>query len=133
LNRAKESAFYLGIGLLSTHELDSMPNHEWRVLPVLNMLPDSTGSMVFLLAHVPIFAIVIAFIASLDQRVRLRARNLFCGFLVLHAGLHYAFSGDESYEFSSWTSAGLIYGAGVCGLLYFLAAFFERNKGAGAP
>ena len=128
MNRMKDAAFYLGLGLLFTHELDSMPNHEWRVLPVLSSLPDETGATVFLLAHVPIFAIVIAFIASLDERIRLRARNIFCGFLVLHAGLHYAFSGSEAYEFQSWSSVGLIFGAGVCGLLYFLAAYFDRDK-----
>ena len=28
-------AFYLGLGSLFTHEIDAIPNHEWRGLPLL--------------------------------------------------------------------------------------------------
>ena len=124
----KTIVFYLGLALLFTHELDSMPNHEWRVMPILSSLSDSTGKAVFLLAHIPIFAVVVAFIASLDQGVRLSARIIFCGFLVAHTLLHYVFSGNVAYEFTSLISLGLIYGAGLCGVLYFLAGYFERNE-----
>lgn len=126
----KSIAFYLGLALLFTHELDSMPNHEWRVIPFLNSLADSTAELVFLLAHIPIFAAVIALIASLDRTVRSKARNFFCGFLVVHAVLHRVFSEDVAYEFSSWTSSVLIYGAGLCGVLYFAAASMERANNA---
>ncbi len=126
----KNSIFYLGLALLFTHELDSMPNHEWRVMPILDSLPDSMGMVVFLAAHVPIFAVAIAFIASLDQKVRSRARNVFCGFLILHTFLHYLFSENPAYEFSSSISSVLIYGAGLCGVLYFLIAYLERDSGA---
>lgn len=37
----KSTSFYLGLALLFTHEMDSMPNHEWRVLPLLGSLSDS--------------------------------------------------------------------------------------------
>ncbi len=124
----KTIVFYLGLALLFTHELDSMPNHEWRVMPILSSLSDSTGKAVFLVAHIPIFAVVVALIASLDQGVRLRARSIFCGFLVVHTLLHYVFSGNVAYEFTSLISLGLIYGAGLCGVLYFLAGYFERNE-----
>ena len=124
----KTIVFYLGLALLFTHELDSMPNHEWRVMPILNSLSDSTGKAVFLVAHIPIFAVVVAFVASLDQKVRIRARDIFCGFLVVHAFLHYVFSGNAAYEFTSMISMGLIYGAGLCGFLYFLAGYFKRNE-----
>jgi hypothetical protein len=122
----KNIIFYLGLALLFTHELDSLPNHEWRVIPILSSLHDATAKVVFLLAHIPIFAVVVAFIASLDQKVRSRARSIFCGFLVVHTLLHYLFSGNSSYEFSSLISLGLIYAAGLCGVLYFFANYFKR-------
>ena len=124
----KSVVFYLGLALLFTHELDSMPNHEWRVMPILNSLSDSTGKAVFLLAHVPIFAVVVAYIASLDQKIRARARGIFCGFLVAHTFLHYFFSGNAAYEFTSAISLALIYGAGLCGALYFLGGYISRHE-----
>ena len=122
--------FYLGLSLLFTHELDAMSNHEWRVLPLLNLLSDSVGEMTFVIAHIPIFFIVIAFVASLDRRVRRRARQLASAFLIVHAVLHFAFSGAEGYEFSSLLSVTLIYGAAICGAGYFLAQYFESPPSA---
>mgnify|MGYP001812129659 CR=1 FL=1 len=127
----EDALFYLGLALLFTHELDAMPNHEWRVLPILRSLSDSAGEMAFLIAHVPIFAVAIAFIASLDVRTRSLARAIASGFLIVHAFLHYLFSGHSAYEFSSALSTILIFGAAVCGAGYFVAARFERRAKAG--
>ena len=131
LHRMKNAIFYLGLGLLFTHELDAMPNHEWRVLPILRSLSDSAGEMAFLIAHVPIFALVIAFVASLDLRTRSLARAIASGFLIVHAILHYLFSGHSAYEFSSALSSILIYGAALCGVGYFVAARMERAENSG--
>ena len=125
----KNPAFYLGLALLFTHELDSMPNHEWRVLPFLGSLSDVTGEMTFLIAHIPIFALVIAFVASLNPKTRARARDIASGFLIVHALLHYLFSVNPAYEFSSPLSSILIYGAAICGATYFVAAWLERKQG----
>ena len=126
----KNIAFYLGIGTLFTHELDAMPNHEWRVLPLLSSLSDAVGEMAFVIAHVPLFFVVIAFVASLDRRVRRRARQIASAFLIVHAALHFAFSGADAYEFSSWLSVTLVYGAAVCGLGYFLAQYLDNQRAA---
>ncbi len=116
----KNLVFYLGLGLLFTHEMDAMTNHEWRVLPLTSWLPDATGELVFLVAHVPLFAVTIAFVASLNTRVRALTQKIASGFLIVHAGLHAAFSGHEAYEFSSHVSSLLIYGAAVCGVVFFV-------------
>ncbi len=123
----KSFFFYLGLALLFTHELDAMPNHEWRVLPLLGGLTDSVGRDAFVIAHVPIFAVVIAYIASLNLKTRSIARGIASGFLVAHALLHLAFSGRSEYEFSSSLSSILMYGAAVCGLSYFLAQWLEKK------
>jgi len=116
----KNSAFYLGIALLFTHELDAMPNHEWRMLPGLNLLPDAVGETIFLVAHVPLFVLVIALIASLNVKTRVTARNIASAVLILHAALHYWFSASPAYEFSSLVSSVLIYGSALCGLGYII-------------
>lgn len=123
----KSSAFYLGIALLFTHELDAMPNHEWRMLPGLSLLPDAVGETVFLLAHVPLFVLLIAFVASLNLKTREIARGIASAFLIAHAAAHYLFSGISAYEFSSGVSSLLIYGAGICGIGYFAAMRFGNN------
>ena len=116
----KNIVFYLGLGLLFTHELDAMSNHEWRVLPGLASLSDSAGQMTFVVAHIPLFAILVALVASLNPKVRQKARAVVAGFLVVHTILHFLFSGHAAYEFTSTLSSVLIYGAGVCGAIYFL-------------
>ena len=115
------ACFYLGLALLFTHELDSMPNHEWRVLPVLRSLSDSAGETAFIVAHVPIFALTIAYVASLNPRTRRLARDVASGIFIVHAILHALFSGHPDYEFTSLLSLFLIYGAAVCGITYFVS------------
>jgi hypothetical protein len=113
-------SFYLGLALLFTHELDAMRNHEWRVLPVLRSLSDSVGETVFIIAHVPIFALTIAYVASLNNRTRKLARDIASGFFIVHAILHMLFSDHPDYEFALPLSSVLILGAAVCGIGYFL-------------
>ena len=121
----KSPVFYLGLALLFTHELDAMANHEWRVLPLVRSLTDSVGKVTFVVAHIPIFAIVIACVASLNPRTRSIARDIASGFLLVHALLHFAFSDHPAYEFDSLLSTILVYGAGLCGTVYLLVRLIE--------
>ena len=121
----KNAFFYFGLALLFTHELDAVTNHEWRVLPILGSLPDRTGESSFVLLHVPLFAIVLASVASLNRKVRARAQIVASGFLVVHGLLHTLFSGHAEYEFSSVLSSSLIFGAAACGAAYLAAVVFS--------
>ncbi len=126
----KNTVFYLGLGLLFTHEMDAMQNHEWRVLPLIRSMAENTGEFVFLVAHVPIFALTIMFAASLNQKTRLLTQKVACTFLIIHAVLHFAFSAHSNYEFSSGLSNYLIYGAALCGFAYFVRTVVEPGGDA---
>jgi heme/copper-type cytochrome/quinol oxidase subunit 3 len=126
----KDFIFYLGMGALFTHEIDAMQNHEWRVLPILRMLPDELGMAVFVVAHVPIFAILISLVASANVRVRSRSRFFISGFLVLHGLLHALFVSHPNYEFSSVLSNTLIFGGAVFGAIYLGLEFMSRTDAA---
>ncbi len=121
----KNIAFYLGIGTLFTHELDAMPNHEWRVLPLTSWLPDEIGMIIFVLIHIPLFAVLIALVSNTNDKIRIRSRLGISIFLILHSVLHTLFMNHADYEFSSMLSNGLIFGGALFGLMYLLLEYRE--------
>jgi len=120
LRVTREFAFYLGIGSLFTHEIDAVPNHEWRGLPLLQLLPDESAMVVFIVAHVPLFAVLIALVASSNARVRALSRLGIAAFLLVHGFLHASLVGRATYEFSSTLSSLLIFGGSAFGALYLV-------------
>ncbi len=70
----KHWTFFFGVGTLFTHELDAVANYEWRVLPLVRLLPEELGMLFFITAHVPIFAVIIALVTSPRPKVQLRSR-----------------------------------------------------------
>jgi hypothetical protein len=66
----KDIVFYLGFGTLCTHELDAIVNHEWRLMPFIRTLPEETGMIVFVAAHIPVFAVLVALVSSKISRTR---------------------------------------------------------------
>jgi len=123
----KDAAFHLGLALLLTHELDAMSNHEWRVLPLVRALPDDTGMLVFVAAHVPLFAAVIALVASSNPRTRTLSRVGLGFFLVLHGVAHAMSVGHPGYEFASTLSQVLIFGGAVFGALSLLLEWRQHS------
>jgi hypothetical protein len=130
----RDIVFYLGIASLFTHELDAVPNHEWRGMPLLRALPDETAMVVFIAAHVPLFAILIALVASSKPHVRTLSRLGIALFLVVHGLLHALSMGGPTYEFSSTLSNVLIFGGALSGALYLILEgglpFAERRPRA---
>lgn len=124
----KDLAFYLGFGTLFTHELDSMLNHEWRVIPVIRALPDEIGLIVFVSAHIPIFALLVALVSSNNRKTRRMARIGIGIFLVLHGLLHILFKGHPDYEFSSIFSNVLIFGGSILGIIYLILEWSGKRR-----
>jgi hypothetical protein len=123
----KDIAFYLGIAALFTHELDAVPNHEWRGMPWLRALPDETALVVFVAAHVPFFAVLIALIASSNPRTRSLSRLGVAVFLLVHGLLHALSMGQPTYEFSSTLSNLLIFGGAAFGGVYLALEGKDRS------
>ena len=61
---------------------DAVGRGEWRLLPVLSGLDDKTGHDLFVLLHLPLFALLIACCWSSGQAVRRWSRLLVAAFLV---------------------------------------------------
>lgn len=116
----KNWVFFLGIGMIFTHELDAMLNNEWRVLPLTSWLSDENGKLVFLISHIPLFAMVVALISSESEIIRDRSRFYISVFLAVHGLLHAAFMISPYYEFETLISNFLIFGGATCGAFYLL-------------
>lgn len=119
-SKVKKIIFCLGIGFLFTHEMDAMLNNEWRVLPLTSWLSDETGERVFLLAHIPLFAVLTALIGSTGEMIRSWTQVFISAFLVIHGILHVAFMSQEQYKFESIESGLLIFAGTICGVGYLL-------------
>ena len=130
MRRIRDLAFYLGVGALFTHEIDAIPNHEWRGMPLLGTLRDESGMLVFIAAHVLLFAVLIALVASKDERIRRFSRLGISAFIVVHALLHVLSAGAPTYEFSSRLSRLLIFGGAGLGGLYLILSLKRESVGA---
>lgn len=124
--RAREVLFAIGLALLLSHELDAVQHAEWQVLPLLHRLDDAAGYVVFVLAHVPLFALMLWALAHRSPAVRRNTRSGLASFMVIHGGLHWAFHEDPHYHFDGWLAHGLVGGAAVFGALYLAAGLGAR-------
>jgi len=127
----RDLVFHLGFGTLFAHELDSMLNHEWRVIPVIRSLADETGSIVFVAVHIPVFAILVALVSSRNINTRRMTRTGIGLFLVLHGFLHLLFMKHPAYEFSTLLSNTLIFGGSILAIVYFILEWIENRRNAG--
>ena len=124
----KNLTFYLGFGTLFAHELDAMLNHEWQVMPIIRALSAETGSIVFMAAHIPIFAGLVALISSNSSTTRRRARIGVGLFLIIHGLLHIYFKDHPAYEFSTTFSNILIFGGSTLGIIYLVMERYGSRR-----
>jgi hypothetical protein len=120
LSELRSLVFYTGFAFLVAHELDAVAQEEWRLLPLFDLLRDSTAYIVFVALHVPLLAGLMWLTAHPSTHVEQRSRFGVDAFLIVHAALHWFMSGDALYSFHSSLSTALIFGGAVVGLLHLL-------------
>ncbi|MEM9927838.1 MAG: DUF6713 family protein [Cyanobacteria bacterium P01_D01_bin.50] len=120
--------FYLGFATIITHELDAMTQSEWKLLFILRSLPEEIASPIFVIIHVPLIAALLWLTNNESQVLKNWSKIALSTFIVIHSGLHKLLEHHPDYTFNSWLSLGLIYGAGLIGLLYLILVFISwRN------
>jgi hypothetical protein len=112
--------FFTGFALLVAHELDAVEQAEWRLLPLLNLMPDDTAYVVFVALHVPLIAGLVWLTTHASPRIQQRSQLGIDAFLIIHAALHWFLSSDPLYTFHSSLSNALIFGGGLVGLLHLV-------------
>jgi len=124
----KNLLFNLGLATLSTHELDAVRQSEWHLLYFLRRLPEDIASATFVVLHVPLFAIIFLLAFNEKSSIREWSRSIFTVFLIIHASLHKGLENYPLYTFKSTLSQGLIFGAGLLGLLYLITTIYGFQK-----
>lgn len=114
--------FILTFAFIMGHELDAVTHHEWRLLPVLNLLDEESGRAAFVAIHVPLIALLV-WLNARGGRVFHAAFGAFCA---IHVGLHWAFEGHPLYTFANPLSQSLIWGAGISGAVLAASAIRAR-------
>ena len=109
-----EILFMLNLAWITTHELDAMHHHEWRVLPITSWMTEEWGYRVFVLAHIPLFVLLIGGMSSREFQLG------FDIFLIVHAGLHILFRNHPDYTFDNTLSRLLIYGVVPLAVLHLM-------------
>ncbi len=112
--------YYTMIGTLFTHELDAVKRHEWRILPLLRVLPDRIGAQIFIWLHVPLFA---GLLWAGDGDPANSTRIGMSVFAIIHVGLHFLLRGHPNYEFNNIGSWALIVLTGLLGATYLAAMY----------
>ena len=118
--------YYVAFAGFIAHELDAVDKHEWRLLFVLRRLPDEAARRVFVLLHVPLFAVLLWLAGHPDAAVRFWTMLSFDAFLIVHAALHWRLSGDPRYEFNTGHSRLLIFGTAALAAAHLLALVIAR-------
>lgn len=105
--------FYLALSLLFIHEMDAVRCKEWRIFPLLSLLNDKVGFQVFMLAHIPLFSLLLwGLIGSQDNSSWIHGLNIF---FILHLFAHLLFLKHPKNEFKDWMSWLWIIGAALFG------------------
>ncbi len=101
-------------------KLDAVTQSEWRLLYILNTLPEEIARTAFVIIHVPLFFLIFWLTFYEVLHIREWSRIAFSIFLIIHAGLHKALENHPLYTFNSLMSQWLIFGGGLLGLIYLI-------------
>lgn len=106
-----------------------MTHAEWRVLPLASLLDPEVGRIVFVVLHVPLFALVLGGLTSRLPEHAAQLHFWVSSFLVVHAGLHLAFARHPANEFEGVLSNTLTFGAAVFGAVHLWGGRTRRRDG----
>jgi hypothetical protein len=112
--------FYLGLSLLFIHELDAIKRHEWRIFPGLSKFEDGLSYRLFVVAHIPLFILVLWLLCHPSEKVGFWFQISVDGFLVVHIGLHRLFKSHVEYEFTQPFSKWIIHSMALTGAVHMV-------------
>lgn len=108
--------FFVGLAFLFTHEMDAIRCQEWTIFPGLARLNETSGFVLFMALHIPLYFFLLWGIVDgygLNREV-VKGLNIF---FVAHAVAHGLFLMHPKNKFKSVLSWVLILGSAIAGLI----------------
>lgn len=104
--------FYsLAIIMLLIHEFDAYRCKEWQIFPGLSGLPEEKGKRTFLLAHIPLLALLIlGYSIDVLYPIFFKIVNVF---IILHVVLHILFIPHPKNQFKDWITWSILVSSGL--------------------
>jgi len=110
--------YILALALLTTHELDAIYRHEWRIFPFLNKLKENIAAYIFIIIHIPLFFIIFWLSFHSEPIVRTSSQIIIASFCIIHVGLHILLKNHKASEFNNPFSQFIIWSCGVAGTAF---------------
>ncbi len=118
--------FYLAFSTLLAHELDAMHKCEWNLLFILRNWSENTARRTFVLAHIPLVAVLLWLIAHPLDNIRFWTMQGMDIFMIVHAGLHFRLEKHVENRFRTTLSRGLIYGTAILSMIHIVIFWVLR-------
>jgi hypothetical protein len=116
--------FTLAMSLLLLHEMDAIRLQEWKMFIILKNLHDETAYRIFLLAHLPLYMMVIFVIAIGGELAKIILYYVVDIFLVAHSIIHYGFRKNPDNGFVTTFSQATIYSMGILAVIHLCCLHF---------
>ncbi|WP_394355044.1 DUF6713 family protein [Aquiflexum lacus] len=107
--------FFLGLSLLTMHEMDAVRCQEWRIFPGLSYFSSEWGYKIFIFLHLPLYYFI--FWQLTNSQNPNAFISGFNAFMIVHLVLHILFLCHKHNKFKDWISWSLIIGAALCGVI----------------
>ena len=109
--------FALQLALLFTHEMDAVYRKEWKMFIVLKDMNDEKACRIFMLAHIPLYALLILLLLSSFSKIGFYIADIF---LIAHLFLHLGFRKNPANKMNNTLSKCIIISAGLLAFIHLI-------------
>jgi hypothetical protein len=114
----EEAIFITIIILFSLHEIDAVRTKEWKMLPVLKNMADGTALKVFVLVHIPLYAVILYILALGSTSAVEIMYHAVAILLIFHTIIHFVMREHPKNGFTSALSNIVIYSIGILAVVH---------------
>jgi hypothetical protein len=109
--------FAMNLSLLFVHEMEAIRHREWKMFMILKDIDDEKAYKIFLLLHIPLYAIVLFLLLSSYQIIGFYVVDTF---LVAHAAIHLGFRHHKNNQLRGILSKTIINTMGGFAILHLI-------------